>query len=176
LTFLPLVRIEGHVLVELVALTSRLRVPVALRPGALTCVLTLSVLPSLREDNSLGRQVGTGDIPRIQPDGLSVLRVAAPPSWMLVSAARQSITYGLSHLVEGHFDTWTTKRAEVALQAFVLFALHHENILLAITRGDKPSNVRHRKSHQGPGRCYLCHAAARNWILNATLSNTNYFV
>jgi hypothetical protein len=33
-----------------------------------------------------------------------------------------------------------TKRAKVALQAFVLFALHHWNILLAITHGDKPSN------------------------------------
>jgi len=58
---------------------------------------------------------------------------------MLVSAARQTITYRLSHLVEGHLDTWTTKRAKVALQAFILFALHHEDILPAITHDDKPT-------------------------------------
>src|SRR5919109_627469 len=83
----------------------------------------------LRESHSLCCQVRTRRVARVQPYGLGVLGVTAPPGGMLVCAARQLLAYGLGNVGKGHLDARMSCLAEVTLKALVLLASHHGDIL-----------------------------------------------
>lgn len=83
-----------------------------------------------REDDDLGWKIRAGCVAGIQPYRLGVLRVAAPPGQVLIGAVRQLLAYDPGDLAEGHLDPFTACRAKMPLQAFILLAPHHENIML----------------------------------------------
>lgn len=87
------------------------------------------VLLGLREDDLLRREVRAGGVAGVQPDCLRVLRVAAPPCWVLVGARRQPLSDDLGHLGEGHLDPWAADCQQVPFQALVLLASDHDNIM-----------------------------------------------
>ena len=81
------------------------------------------------EDDLLGSQIRAGRVTRIQPNGLGVFRVATPPGWVLICAARQVLSDDLGDFGEGHLYPRTTCRAEMPFQPFILLASHHGDIM-----------------------------------------------
>lgn len=74
---------------------------------------SLSALRAPREGDPFRGEIRARNVTRVQPHGLSVVRVATPPGWMMVGASRQLLTDGASHFSKAHLDARMVVGAKV---------------------------------------------------------------